>query len=176
MMDTEAVLQRWLDEEAIRKVMLRFGRSLDTGDWPGYRACFTDKLLVDFERLTGQPKVLVDADDWTRFAELIQTPVRRHHTYSNFDIEVNGDSATGLWYHTSRHWKSTDLGCSVNNQYGWYNSSYIRLNGEWKMSYIKHDYQWVDGNNALYDFTEPQLVACMHKVFSPENIAAASKL
>ena len=27
---------------------------------------------------------------------------------------------------------------------------------------------------ALFDMTEPNLVACMHKVFSPENVAAAA--
>ena len=175
-MDVEAELRRLLDEEAIKKVMLRFGRSLDLGDWPGYRSCFTDKLLVDFERLTGQPKVLVDADEWTRFADLILSPVRRHHVYTNFHIDLDGDVATGLWYMTARHWKATDMGGSVYNQYGWYNADFIRDNGDWKMSFIKHDFRWVDGNNALFDMTEPQLVDCMQRVFSPDNIAAAAKV
>lgn len=174
-MDVQAVLQRWLDEEAVRKIILRFGRSLDTGNWPGYRSCFTDKLLVDFQRLTGQPKILVNADEWTRFADLILTPVRRHHTYTNFDIDVTGDKAAAVWYFTARHWKATDMGASVYNQHGWYNGSFVRQNGEWKMSYVKHDFQWVDGNNALFDMNEPQLVACMTKVFSAENIAAGAK-
>lgn len=176
-MDTalEQSLRRLLDEEAIKKVMLRFGRSLDLGDWLGYRSCFTDKLLVDFERLTGQPQVLVDADDWTRFAELILSPVRRHHVYTNFHVDVDGESASGVWYMTARHWKATDMGASIYNQYGWYNTDFIHQNSEWKMSYIKHDFQWVDGNNALFDMTEPDLLACMGKVFSPENIAAGQK-
>lgn len=173
-MDTEAVLQRWLDEEAIRKIILRFGRSLDTGNWPGYRSCFTDKLLVDFSRLTGQPKILVDADDWTRFADLILTPCRRHHSYFNFDISVDGNSATAVWYFTARHWKATDLGASVYNQHGWYDGSFVREGEGWKMSYVKHDFQWVEGNNALFDMTEPELVACMQKVFNAANIAAAA--
>lgn len=173
-MDMEAVLQRWLDEEAIRKIILRFGRSLDTGNWPGYRCCFTDKLLVDFERLTGQPKILVDADDWTRFADLILSPCRRHHSYFNFDIDVTGDTATAVWYFTARHWKATDMGASVYNQHGWYDGAFVREGDGWKMSYVKHDFQWVEGNNALFDMNEPELVACMHKVFNADNIAAAA--
>lgn len=174
-MDVEAELRRMLDEEAIRKIMLRFGRSLDLGDWPGYRSCFTDKLLVDFERLTGQPVVLVDADDWTRFAELILSPVRRHHVYTNFHVDLDGEAASGLWYMTARHWKATDLGASIYNQYGWYKADFVRQNGEWKMSYVKHDFQWVDGNNALFDMAEPALAAQMAKVFSAENIAAGER-
>jgi hypothetical protein len=166
-------LQTLLDERAIIKVMLKFGRSLDLGDWPGYRACFTDKLLVDFSRLTGQPKILVDADDWTRFADLILTPVRRHHSYSNFSIDMQGDRAEAVWYHTSRHWKSTDMGAPFYHQYGWYDGTFLRQGGVWKMAYVKHDFQWVEGNNAMFDMTEPNLAAQMQKVFSPANVAAA---
>lgn len=172
--DLERELRRMLDEEAVKKVMLRFGRSLDLGDWSGYRSCFTDQLRVDFERLTGFPEVLVDADEWTRFAELILSPVRRHHVYTNFHIDVAGDVARGVWYMTARHWKATDLGASNYNQYGWYNADFVRLNGEWKMSYVKHDFQWVEGNNALFDMAEPALAASVSLVFSPDNIAAAA--
>ncbi|MGD9810546.1 MAG: nuclear transport factor 2 family protein [Sphingobium sp.] len=173
-MDVEREMRRLLDEEAVKKIILRFGRSLDLGDWPGYRSCFTDMLLVDFERLTGQPKILVDADDWTRFADLILSPVRRHHAYTNFHIEVTGDEAKAVWYFTARHWKATDMGSSLYYQHGWYDGSFIREDGDWKMSYVKHDFVWVDGNNALFDMAEPNLVACMTKVFSPENVAAAA--
>ncbi len=173
-MDVGTVFGRWLDEEAIRRIILRFGRSLDLGDWPGYRSCFTDMLLVDFERLTGQPRILVDADDWTRFADLILSPVRRHHSYTNFHIDVDGDRASAVWYFVARHWKATDLGASIYNQYGWYDGSFIRQGGDWKMSYVKHDFQWVEGNNALFDMNEPELAAQMMKVFSAENVAAAA--
>ena len=63
----------------IERVMLNFGRALDTGDWKLYRSCFADRFRVNFERLTGQPEVHVDADLWTRFAKVILSPVRRDH-------------------------------------------------------------------------------------------------
>src|SRR3546814_12171161 len=115
-MDMETEMRRLLDDEAVRKVILRFGRSLDLGDWPGYRSCFTDRLLVDFERLTGSPRVLVDADEWTRFADLILTPVRRHHSYFNFELDINDDVSSAVWYCTARHWKAPDRGSSVSTQ------------------------------------------------------------
>lgn len=173
-MDVETEMQRLLDEEAVRKVILKFGRSLDLGDWAGYRSCFTDRLLVDFERLTGSPRVLVDADEWTRFADLILTPVRRHHSYCNFDIRIDGKTASAVWYFTARHWKSTDLGTSIYNQHGWYDGHFVRSGDGWKMSYVKHDFQWVDGNNALFDMAEPALAAQMARVFAPDNVAAGA--
>lgn len=173
-MDVETAMRRLLDEEAVKKIILRFGRSLDTGDWPGYRSCFTDRLLVDFERLTGSPRILVDADDWTRFADLILTPVRRHHSYFNFAIDVDGDAASAVWYFTARHWKPSDMGAPMYNQHGWYDGHFVRQGDVWKMSYVKHDFQWVEGNNALFDMAEPELAAHMAHVFSADNIAAGA--
>lgn len=173
-MDVEREMRRLLDEQAVKNIILRFGRALDTGDWPGYRSCFTDMLLVDFERLTGSPLILVDADAWTRFADLILTPVRRHHSYFNFHIDVGGDAASAVWYFTARHWKATDLGASIYNQHGWYDGRFVRQDGGWKMSYVKHDFQWVEGNNALFDMAEPALAAQMAHIFTAENVAAGA--
>jgi SnoaL-like domain len=174
-MSTDTDIALLMEERAITKVMLRFGRSLDLGDWPGYRSCFTDELMADFERLTGCPEILVNADEWTRFAELILSPVRRHHVYSNFNIDIDGDSAYALVYMTARHWKATDLGVSEYNQYGWYDAWFTKASGEWKMWRVKHDFQWTSGNNALFDMREPELAASMAKVFSEANVAAARK-
>lgn len=174
MTSEEKLLELWEDKQ-VAKVMLRFGRALDTGDWAAYRSCFTEKVRIDFQRLTGMPEVLVDADLWTLFAKQILSPLRRHHVYTNWDISVSGDSAYALVYMTARHWKSTDLGASENTQYGWYDVWFERSWSGWLINRIKHDFQWVSGNNSLLDTTEPELVATMTKVFSAENVAAAAQ-
>ena len=163
----------FLEEKAIEKVMLRFGRALDTGDWVAYRSCFTDVVSIDFKRLTGSDEVSVSADDWTLFAEQILTPVRRHHVYSNFNVEVEGESAYAIVYMTARHWKATDLGASDYTQYGWYDVWFVRHESTWKIRRLKHDFQWVEGNNALFDMSEPELAKTMGRVFSAENAQAA---
>ncbi|MET0546179.1 MAG: hypothetical protein ABWZ40_07705 [Caulobacterales bacterium] len=48
-----------------------------------------------------------------------------------------------------------------------------RHGGEWKIAYIKHDFQWVDGNNSMLDTSAPELRGQMEKVFSAANIEAA---
>lgn len=172
MTEAEKINALW-DEREVIKVMLRFGRSLDTGDWPAYRSCFTNPVNINFKRLTGFDEVSVDADLWTLFAEQILTPVRRHHVYSNFNVELDGDRAYLLVYMTARHWKSTDNGCSMNTQYGWYDVWFERRDGEWLMNRVKHDFQWVEGNGALLDVSDPPLVATMGKIFCEANFAGA---
>ena len=172
MTNEEKLLELWEDKQ-ITKVILRFGRALDTGNWPAYRSCFTNPVNIDFKRLTGQDEVCIDADLWTRFAEQILSPVRRHHSYSNFDITVDGDRAHAVVYMTARHWKATDLGTSDNTQYGWYDF-WLRRDGDgWQIYRVKHDFQWVEGNNALLDPHEPELAATMQTIFTDGHFQAA---
>lgn len=173
MTEAEKASALW-EEKQVMKVILRFGRALDTGNWAAYRSCFTDPINIDFKRLTGFDEVRIGADLWTLFAEQILSPVRRHHVYSNFDITIDGDSAYALVYMTARHWKSTDNGTSMNTQYGWYDFWFERSGGEWLMNRIKHDFQWVEGNGGLLDVHEPELVKTMQKIFTPDNIKAAA--
>lgn len=173
MTNDQKLLELWEDKQ-VSKVMLRFGRALDTGDWAAYRSCFTDQVNIDFKRLTGMPEVRVDAELWTLFAEQILSPVRRHHVYTNWDVSVEGDRAYALVYMTARHWKGTDLGASDYTQYGWYDVWFERAGDGWLINRIKHDFQWVEGNNSLLDTNEPELAKTMAKVFSQENIDAAA--
>lgn len=172
-MTPEEKIEALWEEERVRKVILRFGRALDTGDWAAYRSCFTNPVNIDFKRLTGQEEVRVDADLWTLFAEQILSPVRRHHVYTNWDITLDGDRAHALVYMTARHWKATDLGVSHNTQYGWYDFWLSRqADGAWLMTKVKHDFQWVDGNNALLDLQDPALVETMMLLFCEPNFVA----
>lgn len=158
----------WVKSE-IETVMLNFGRALDTGNWTLYRSCFADRFRVNFERLTGFPEVNVDADLWTRFAEVILSPVRRHHQYSNFNVNVTGDRADAVIYMVARHWKATDGGASEYTQNGWYENSFARIGGQWKITRLLHTFQWITGNGGLFDFSDPGLIKVMGQVFAKEN-------
>lgn len=153
----------------IERVMLNFGRALDLGDWKLYRSCFADRFKVNFERLTGQPEVYVDADLWTHFAEVILSPVRRHHQYSNFSATIDGDRADAIIYMVARHWKPTDSGAAEYTQNGWYENSFARIDGQWRITRLLHTYQWISGNGGLVDFSDPELVKVMGQVFAEKN-------
>jgi hypothetical protein len=124
---------------------------------------------VNFERLTGQPEVYVDADLWTRFAEVILSPVRRHHQYSNFSVNIDGDRAEATIYMVASHWKATDGGASEYTQNGWYENSFARIDGVWRITRLLHTYQWISGNGGLFDFTDPELIHVMGQVFAKDN-------
>lgn len=168
MTDADKTRVLW-DRAEIEQVMLDFGRGLDLGDWALYRSCFAARVRVDFERMTGFPEIEIDADAWTRFAELALSQVRRHHQYSNFSARINGDQATAITYMVARHFRMTDRGASDNTQYGWYENGFVKVEGQWKIVWLSHQFAWVSGNDALFDFTEPALAQHMATVFCDAN-------
>lgn len=172
MTNEEKLLELWEDKQVMR-TMLNFGRALDLGDWALYRSTFTDTVNIDFTRLTTMPEVRVSADLWTKFAEQILSPVRRHHVYTNWDIKVDGDKAYALVYMTARHFKSGDRGASDNAQYGWYDVWLERSPKGWLIYRLKHDFQWIEGNDSLLDVHQPELMKTMYEIFTEENIKAA---
>lgn len=162
----------WQERE-ITKVILRFGRALDTGDWVSYRSCLPDQVLIDFERLTGRAPALVDADLLTRWADVFQSPQRRHHVYTNFSIEIADGRAEAVVYMTARSWRPTDTGSAQNTQYGWYNLGLESRDDRWLLTRIKHDFQWVDGNQGVLIGETPEAFTLADEVFSTENQEAA---
>jgi hypothetical protein len=170
----EQMIEALWTRSEIEQVMLDFGRALDLGEWPLYRSCFADRFRVNFERLTGQPEVFVDADLWTHFAKVILSPVRRLHQYSNFSVRVDGDRADAVIYMVARHWKAVDSGATEYTQNGWYENSFAWIDGRWKITRLLHTYQWVSGNGGLFDFSDPELQEVMARVFAKENRVGAA--
>jgi hypothetical protein len=168
-MNHEQMIETLWARAEVERVMLNFGRALDQGDWALYRSCFAPRFRVNFERLTGNPEVYVDADLWTRFAKVILSPVRRHHQYSNFYATIDGDQAQATIYMVARHWKPTDTGAAEYTQNGWYENTFARIDGQWKITRLLHTFQWVSGNGALFDFSDSELIEVMGKVFAPAN-------
>jgi hypothetical protein len=170
--DQEMVRTLW-EERQIEKVMLRFGRSLDIGDWAAYQRCFTEAVNIDFKRLTGFDEVRVSAQQWTEFARLFQTPMRRQHAYSNFIVDVTGDTAHAIVYFAARCWRATDMGEPHYVQYGWYEVWFERSAQDWRINRLRHDLLWIEGNAGVVDIQEPELAKTAQAVFSTQNMEAA---
>ena len=163
------------EKDQLTALILDFGWALDAGDWTLYRACLHDPVRIDFERLTGFPEVEVGADDWTAFARLALAPAKRHHSYTNLRITIDGQVAAARVHMTARHFLSTDNGSAENTQYGWYEFGFARADdGRWQITRVKHWFQWVSGNAGLFDFSSGPVAEAMDSVFKPANLVSGS--
>jgi hypothetical protein len=117
----------WL---AICNLKARYCRCLDTKDWAGYAACFTENLILD---TSGSGGVRVEGRDeavaYVR-ASISEDVITTHHVHAP-EIEITGDSATAIWAMQDRNiWPSGRklLG------FGHYHERYERKGGEWRIA------------------------------------------
>ena len=148
---------RWLEDRAeIHDLMMRFGRALDAKDWPLYRSCLADRLVLDFSQTTGQPPKEIDADLFTEFAGLRQRGHASFHQYSNFQCAIDGDRARIRLYLMARHMGGRTRGDALNVFVGWYDNVLERTTTGWRLVRLGHPLRWVEGNAEIKDAPDPE--------------------
>ena len=124
MLDLEAI-------ELIKQLKARYFRFLDTANWEGLKTVFTDDATIDFK----SPSYEISFNGWPELEQFYKgafTETRfGMHTAHHPEIEVNGDTAVGLWY-------LHDIFVSLedNTQFegsALYRDEYVKINGEWKI-------------------------------------------
>ena len=165
----EQMLRELWNRQLISDVMLRFGRALDLHDWAMYADTLADPFEVDFFDLTGRPAVTTTPKLFARFAGACLDRLVVMHQYSNFHITLDesGDTASGVFYHVSRHRFPNRHGDDQYTQYGWYENRFRRDEDGWRITHLKHGFQWCDGNPTLIDVTDPAWQAAAADVFGP---------
>lgn len=120
----------WL---AITELKARYCRYLDTKDWAGYAACFTDDAVLD---TTGSGGARIEGRDalvaYVR-SSISEDTITTHHVHAP-EISVEGDTATAIWAMQDRNvWPSGRklLG------FGHYHERYRRQGSEWRITESK---------------------------------------
>jgi hypothetical protein len=120
----------WL---AICNLKARYCRCLDTKDWDGYRAVYTDDAILD---TSGSGGLRIEGGDaavaYVR-SSISDDTFTTHHVHAP-EIEIDGDSATGIWAMQDRNiWPNGRklLG------FGHYHERYAREAGEWRIAESK---------------------------------------
>lgn len=128
---TDARLQRLEDIEAIRSLLVRYGRELDERDFAAYGALFAQdgSWQGGMGTATGPEAIAkMVAAGFERMEPALYTS--SNHVMSSFDIEVDGDTATA-W----SRWTWVVVGANGKPQperAGHYEDTLVRERGEWK--------------------------------------------
>ena len=118
------------DIEAIQRLKARYFRTLDTKDWDGMRAVFTDDVVMD-TTASGGGRV-EGADEFMAFLrEALDGTVTVHQGHMP-EIELTSDTtATGIW---ALHDIVIFAGGSRLDGYGHYHETYEKADGEWRIA------------------------------------------
>jgi len=127
----EVRMQRVQDEQAIERVLIEYGRTLDNRDFAAYAALFADN--GEWKGAQGSykgPKEIQEQMEKIFTAAAADIPKGRNfHAMSNFIIDVQGDRATA----SSRFiFYKMDGSKPVAEVTGRYEDVLIRVGGVWK--------------------------------------------
>lgn len=109
--DLRRRLRRLEDIEAIRRLLTRYARALDRGDWAGMRGCFAADATDDHGPYQGSVDTLVSG---TR--DLLAGYRGTMHVLGQSLIEVDGEAATAETYALSFHRRHCAEGAQAGDE------------------------------------------------------------
>ena len=121
------------DLEAIRQLKARYFRTMDTKDWAGMRAVFTDDVVMDTSEAGGS--VVTGADEFLAFLQEMLEGATTVHQGHMPEIELASDTtATGVW--ALNDIVIFPTGVRLDG-YGHYHETYRKVAGEWRIASSK---------------------------------------
>lgn len=134
-------LNQLLAFEEIRAVKAQYCRMLDTKNWAGFAALFTDDAVMDVREDTGNPPItgVTAIIEQVRFA--VDFAATSHQVHTPEITLEDSEHAACIWAMQDRVvWqsgKSPIPGVASITGYGQYHETYRRENGIWKIASLR---------------------------------------
>ncbi len=150
-----AALQRLLDTQDIRDLVMRYCRAIDRRDLKQLEALYHEDAIDDHGAFSAGPaRVFLDL-----LPKILDNMIAVSHQILNHYIKVDGDYAEGevymIAYHLTRDEQGRDLEVIVG---GRYLDIYEKRAGVWKFKYRKIVSDWNQIQPSLSDWNAPMFV------------------
>ena len=131
------------DVEAIKNMHNEYIIYLRNNQFEEMIDCFADNAVLEIRNF-GPRKGKEEIAELFR-GHIARVKIPRGHSLVQPVINVEGDTATGHWalYHFNYDYtKPAGEGCFTDWEQGFYDCKYVRVNGQWKFSYLKFICPW----------------------------------
>ncbi len=138
-MDLENRTTRLEAVEEIKKLRANYCYFSDSFQTEALIDLFAEDAVFDFpawlpEKLTGKAAIAT----FFLSSSSAALVMAKHHV-TNPVIEVNGDTATGIWYALAPTTFALPEGSAAMWLQGKYDEEYVKINGTWKFKMLKFD-------------------------------------
>lgn len=146
-MSTEQQLQQAADRFAINELIDKYAFCADTRDAQGQMALFTEdtNFVVFMDAKASEPTMTINkrSDLFPVFDNLNSYRATMHFNGQK-NVQLNGDSATGLAYCIAHHQTIEDGVQKLMIAYIKYHDKFVKQNGEWFFAERKLMVDWVE--------------------------------
>ena len=137
-LSADSVLNAIQDRIEITDVLYRYASTIDSFDLDGLRGTLADELWAQY----GNADPVIGGDAVARWIEeAIEPVIWQHHLLSVYHVEIDGDEAKALVYHTS-HQVFADEPESAKVLVGRYSNELRREPDGWKISRLVLEILW----------------------------------
>lgn len=136
----KAEIQLLRDRVDIEETIYRYATTIDVCDWDGLRSVLADDVQGNYANMRSEP--VNGADEmvaWIREATV--GPIWQHHLLSVYSVEITGDTAKVLVYHTSHQNYKKDPE-TIDVLVGRYTNYCVRTSEGWKISNLNLEVGW----------------------------------
>jgi hypothetical protein len=121
------------DRDQIHQLKARYFRMMDTKNWDGLAAVFTDDVEIDMTNEGGGVTRSV-AEYMPFLRENIEHVITVHHGHMPEITFTSDTSATGIWAMEDKLWWPEGSLMSHLHGYGHYHETYAKVAGEWRIA------------------------------------------
>jgi hypothetical protein len=146
-----------------------YAQGLDSKDWPLVRACFADKVLIDYGSIsaaTGDPAVPRAADEWLQHLQgVINGFDITRHTITNHRVTISESQVSCTAYLMADHviFPNPDMPIigddDVVTVVGEYTNHYEQIGNAWKICKSELVVNYSSGNMSLFEASAARVAA-----------------
>ena len=138
---SESAVTAWVDRLEAADAIYRYGAAIDSFDDDALRAVLDDEITAQYGKNT---EVLHGPDAVLEFINgFTEDCLWQHHFLNVYDVDVDGDHAKVLVYHTS-HQMFEHAPETVHEIVARYHNELRRTNGSWRISRLYMEVLWAE--------------------------------
>jgi hypothetical protein len=132
------------------ETIIRLFSWADQRKWNALQELFDDNVFLDYHSLSHvkaafhTPKQIVNS--WKAVLPGFDST---HHHLGNFLVDVNSEAAKASFYGSANHYLKNDSGNNLWTVVGTYDLLLLNQNFQWKVSKMKFNLKYTDGNTEL---------------------------
>ena len=132
-------------QETVTKLFV----NTDAKNWNGVEAQFAARVTLDYQSMTGNPASELNPKAITSaWKTVLPGFTKTQHQIGNFITEINDTKAHVFCYGTATHYLEDENG-NVWTVVGSYDFDVEKIDHQWKITKMKFNYKYQDGNTDL---------------------------
>lgn len=147
-----------MQNQQITETISRLFIAVDQSNWDGLKDIFNSSVLLDYTSMAGgEPATLSAEQIINSWKGLLPGFDATHHQLGNFIVNSGNKMASVFCYGTATHFLKNETGNNIWTVVGSYDFELIEQNGAWKVTQMKFNFKFMDGNSDLPTIAQNRL-------------------